>query len=90
MTAGSQGTPGKQGESAQVTWGDGDPRLTAVARSGYSSAPAGTSVDEALLILGMVASGLVRLSAGRLGDDEDDEEEVGVISLLVFDLVTEI
>ncbi|TNN46156.1 hypothetical protein EYF80_043661 [Liparis tanakae] len=67
----------------------GDPGVTPAARSGYSSAPAGTSVDRALLTLGMVAFGLVRLSAGRLGDDEDDdEEEVGVISLLPFDWLT--
>lgn len=51
------------------------------------------SPEEALLVLvEMVASGLVLLSGGRLGevgdDEEEEEDEVGVISLLEFDLTT--
>lgn len=49
------------------------------------------SLEDGLLIVEMVASGLVLLSGGRLGevgdDEEDEEEEVGVISLLEFDLM---
>lgn len=45
------------------------------------------SPGETLLILEMVASGLVLLSAGLLGVvGDDEEEEVGVKSLLEFDL----
>lgn len=96
---GSQGAPGKQGESAHV--GD-DPHLPpkggrsgvrSGVRPGYSSAPAGTPVDKTLPALGMAASGLVRLSAGRLGDDGEggeDEGEVGVVSLPELDLVMKI
>lgn len=40
-----------------------------------------------LLVLETVASGLVFLSGGRLDEVGDDEEEVGVVSLLEFDLM---
>lgn len=97
LTVGSQGTPGKQGESAQVIYWDVDPHLTPVVRSGSSStlvavwfcgvAVVFLSPGETLLILEMVASGLVLLSAGLLGEvGDDEEEEVGVKSLLEFDL----
>lgn len=49
------------------------------------------SLEETLLILEMVSSGLVLLSGGRLGEvgdgEEEEEDEVGVISLLEFDLM---
>lgn len=40
-----------------------------------------------LLVLETAASGLVFLSGGRLDEVGDDEEEVGVVSLLEFDLM---
>ncbi len=48
-------------------------------------------MDEPLLTLETVVSGLVLLSVGRLGergDDEEEEEEVGVVSLVGLDLMT--
>lgn len=48
------------------------------------------SLEETLLTLETVTSGLVLLSGGRLGEigDDEEEEEVGVVSLLEFDLMT--
>lgn len=99
MAAGSQGTPGKQGESAQVTSRDG---LSPAVRSGFSSWTAGApgavwfcgdavvflSADEdVLLALETAASGLDLLSGGRLDDVVDDEEEVVFDPLLEYDLL---
>lgn len=97
---GSQGTPGKQGESAQVTQRDG---LTPAVKSGSSSCTAGEnalvavwfcedavvflSLEEALLVLEAVASGRVLLSGGRLDEVEEEDEEVVVDPLLGFDLL---
>lgn len=98
MAAGSQGTPGKQGESAQVTSRDG---LSPAAKSGFSSWTAGApgavwfcgdavgflSAEDVLFELETAASGLDLLSGGRLDDVVDDEEEVVVDPLLEYDLL---
>lgn len=98
MAAGSQGTPGKQGESAQVTSRDG---LSPAVRSGFSSWTAGApgavwfcgdavvflSAEDVLLALETAASGLDLLSGGRLDDVVDDEEEVVFDPLLEYDLL---
>lgn len=90
MSVGSQGTPGKHGLSAQVTW-CGDPRLTPAARSGWSSTPTGwlcgtagaagdfLSMDDVILTL----TGLVFLPGGRLAEADAD-----AISFTGFDLGT--
>lgn len=93
MAVGSQGTPGKQGESVQVTSRDG---LTPVVKSGFSSWTAGAPVavwfcgdaevflpaEDVLLVLETAASGLDLLSGGRL-----DVMEVVVDPLLEYDLL---
>lgn len=61
-------------------------------RSGFGSTSLGAwfcgVAEETLLV--PETSGLVLLSGGRLGelgDDDEEEEELGVISLLEFDLM---
>lgn len=85
---GSQGTPGKQGESAQVTW-CGGPAPSAL--SSVGRAPnAGVCGAVDLLPLETPTSGWLHPPASRLEEDVDEEEEeevVGGVFLLEFGLV---
>lgn len=85
---GSQGTPGKQGESAQVTWRG---RPTPSGPSSVGRAPnAGVCGAVALLpsALETPTSGWLHPPASRLEEDVEEEEEVvGGVFLLEFGLV---